>query len=215
MIIAFTGKKGTGKTTAASILIDKGFSLVSFAEPLKSLTASFFKLDKELLLDPNTKNKDIFSIDLNIEVLSNLYTEAMLSFKLEEQPIRANFENFIKEHKHGLGTVTSPRQLLQVLGTEFFRALDTDFWLKASNLKRGANVVIDDLRFENEYKYVKNLGGRIIRVDRGTLDTKDEHESESLKGVGHEVLINNNIPIDDYLRKVQQAVDYLVFGLPV
>ena len=68
----------------------------------------------------------------------------------------------------------SPRAAMQKVGTDMFRKhIDPDVWVKAvvkeilSN--PGTNYVITDCRFENEVAAIKELGGKIIYVERGKL----------------------------------------------
>lgn len=42
-IIAFTGGKGTGKSTAANMLITRGFTDIKFADPLKNMLRAMWK----------------------------------------------------------------------------------------------------------------------------------------------------------------------------
>ena len=66
----------------------------------------------------------------------------------------------------------SPRYVMQTLGTEWGREfIDPDLWVRLarreiiSQLERGRNVVVDDLRFENEHKAILDLGGSILRLE--------------------------------------------------
>lgn len=68
----------------------------------------------------------------------------------------------------------SPRQLLQTLGTEWGRAhVAEDVWIRATLheitpwLEAGENVVVTDVRFDNEAAAIRAAGGRVIRVARG------------------------------------------------
>ena len=61
----------------------------------------------------------------------------------------------------------SPRELLQIIGTDCFRNLvDPEFWVKVGirdiNLmtNSGFDVVVSDCRFPNEIEAIKNLGGQ-------------------------------------------------------
>lgn len=52
MLIAFTGKKGHGKDTAAQVLIERGFTQVRFASPLKEMLRTLLRyqgLDEETI----------------------------------------------------------------------------------------------------------------------------------------------------------------------
>ncbi len=48
-IVAFAGTKGSGKTTAAEFLVQRGFQLMSLADPLKDMCSVGFGLSNEQL----------------------------------------------------------------------------------------------------------------------------------------------------------------------
>ena len=89
----------------------------------------------------------------------------------------------------------SPRQALQLIGTDLFRSkFDTNIWIKAmayrleSLTTNDENIVITDCRFQNEVDLVKELGGLLVQVVRHTPEwVKDVQENnvkvEDLKGV--------------------------------
>ena len=81
------------------------------------------------------------------------------------------------------------RQALQLLGTEFGREMvGRNIWLDAMDrrLDRAANrdgmegAVIDDLRFANEYDFLRLRHATIIRINRSGLNPKtlNTHGSE-------------------------------------
>ncbi len=86
----------------------------------------------------------------------------------------------------------SPREILQVVGTDMFRAhICDDFWVKAGlkqirkYLSQGdTNLVVSDTRFPNEVNAVKELGGttiqvrKIQKVKKATGDSTSGHRSE-------------------------------------
>lgn len=60
-------------------------------------------------------------------------------------------------------------------------------------LKRGRNVVIDDVRFPNEAKMIRRLGGELWLVDRPGVVYEGNHASEgALSEVEPDSLINNS-----------------------
>jgi hypothetical protein len=68
----------------------------------------------------------------------------------------------------------SPRQALQRIGTEMFRAyIHPDTWVKSVvriiQANPGVNYVITDCRFENEVTAIKDLGGSIWSIERGIV----------------------------------------------
>lgn len=75
----------------------------------------------------------------------------------------------------------SPRRMMQTLGTEWGRSLHPDFWLLLADVAvRGRSaVVVPDVRFVNEAKWIKKNGGQIWRVLRPNLAAVESHSSES------------------------------------
>lgn len=84
---------------------------------------------------------------------------------------------------------STPRRILQTVGTEVFRKnVDSDFWLHVAH--RYINdivkeehcdfVVVDDVRFDNEAQLiVAAYNGFIYRIQRAdSLSHNDSHESE-------------------------------------
>ena len=91
------------------------------------------------------------------------------------------------------------RVLLQTLGTEWGREIiDQDIWVKAMKhiltdtmFDEYHPIVIDDLRFENEAKMVRELGGEVWEIDRKNFTpANDNHISEAgVENVDRKVLI--------------------------
>jgi len=96
----------------------------------------------------------------------------------------------------------TPRHAMQTLGTEWGRNLIyKDFWVSAWKLQVGkcsTPIVVDDLRYLNEVKSIKDLGGRIILIERAETTVKDMHISElELEKIPYDVKILNNGSIDN------------------
>ena len=77
----------------------------------------------------------------------------------------------------------SPREIMQLLGTEFGRVMIADdIWVTAMKRKiqPGTKVVIDDVRFENEARFIRDSGGSVLEVKRTRIDENaDTHISEA------------------------------------
>ena len=56
------------------------------------------------------------------------------------------------------------REILQWHGTEFRRAQDPDYWTKRMKDALVPNMIIDDMRFKNEAKFIKSHDGILIRI---------------------------------------------------
>ena len=100
----------------------------------------------------------------------------------------------------------TPRSLMQTLGTEWGRRLvHGDLWMNAwlhdVAAVEGA-VVVDDVRFPNEAKLIKAMGGTLWRVYRPGLNSMD-HASERLqRDIVEDMLINNATSIPAMLASV-------------
>jgi nucleoside-triphosphatase THEP1 len=96
-------------------------------------------------------------------------------------------EGDLKEKPHPVLCGKSPRHAMQTLGTDWGRdRIGRDLWVNAGieathrALDQGGSVVIDDCRFENEAKAVRQLGGRVFRIHRPGVGPITAHSSEHL-----------------------------------
>lgn len=138
MIIGLVGFIGSGKGTVGDILEQRGFVKDSFAKPLKDACAVIFGWPREML-EGDTE----------------------VSRKWREEPDAFWSEKFNKEF--------SPRLALQLMGTEAGRnVFHKDIWVTSLlNRANGKDVVVTDVRFKNEIKFIQDNGGIVIRVKRG------------------------------------------------
>lgn len=77
----------------------------------------------------------------------------------------------------------SPRQALQTLGTEWGRALWPDVWIARAlrDARQYPAVVISDCRFRNELAAIREAGGVLVRLTRGSglVGDAGAHASEA------------------------------------
>jgi ribulose bisphosphate carboxylase small subunit len=100
------------------------------------------------------------------------------------------------------------RILLQWWGTEYRRRLfRDDYWLVALSKKieqyqnEDAIVVITDIRFPNEFEYIKSLGGHMVRIARPDLNQSgDAHFSETAldNEENFDTFIDNNGSLEQF-----------------
>jgi hypothetical protein len=113
----------------------------------------------------------------------------------------------------------TPRQVLQVLGTELlqydiqnhipaFKEIGRLIWVK--NFARfyennpGKNLSIADVRFNHEVAAIKQLGGVIIKVVRPGMPDGDFHASEiEIDEMPYDHLIINDGSLEDLYNKVE------------
>jgi ABC-type oligopeptide transport system ATPase subunit len=142
MIVGLVGFIGSGKSTVASGLVrDHGFTEIAFADTLKDVCSLTFDWPRDLLQGD---------------------TAAARKWRETEDKWWAE-----KLARPGF----SPRQAMQILGTEVMRGgFDDNIWILSVERKIASapgNIVVTDCRFPNEFKMVRRLGGVIARVKRG------------------------------------------------
>lgn len=117
------------------------------------------------------------------------------------------------------------RLLLQWWGTEYRRRLfRDDYWLTklSEQLEQYKDqdviVVITDVRFPNEFKFIKSIGGFMVRVSRpGLPNANDAHPSEVALDdeKGFDTFIDNNGTLDQFDSIVRSYVGALNSGARV
>lgn len=133
-----------GKSTLADALIyERGFTRVKMADALKTML-------RALLAYQGLRNE---AIDLRIE-------------------------GFLKAESSPWLNGQTPRHAMQTLGTQWGRdCMGEDFWVEVASSKiypllaAGRPVIIDDIRFENEYHMVRMFSaGFMAKVTRPEMD---------------------------------------------
>ena len=165
-IIGFSGLAGSGKDTAADILIKNSckFRKISFGDAVKDVASVSFGWNRELLQGDT----------------------------VESRQFRETKDDFWSE---ALGKEFTPRLALQLIGTECFRnTIDNAFWVyvvkhRLSNSDYDGTYLITDVRFPNEVKMIHDLGGVVYRVKRGELPAWyiDAQKYNLAKSKGEEV----------------------------
>lgn len=181
MIIGVLGKKRSGKDTFADYVIEnssKNFTKYSFAVPVKEICKTAF-----LLTD----------------------------------------EQVYGEHKEDIDDRwnVTPRLLMQVVGTDLFRELlpkiipefkevSENLWVKHFQFWReqnpDKNVIIPDVRFQNEVDIIKEMGGITIQVESDRVVSSDGHSSENVKFDKITEVIQNNDTLDEYYDTIKSVM---------
>ena len=74
------------------------------------------------------------------------------------------------------------RPLLVCWGTEIRRKINIDHWVQAleqSMVHDNAYYIVTDMRFENEYQWIKDNGGITIYLERNAIAPANEYEKEN------------------------------------
>ena len=150
MKVGLTGKKGSGKSTAAKYLAHQGYARVNFKDALVSEMKQNF---------PGTLEKIIELMDASAYDGLKPWTVDRL---LEEKPplFRSLMQDYGTQVRRG--------------DDEDYWVVK---WLK--NAKHHSLLVVDDVRFINEADAVRGLNGIIVRIVREGQVSNDTHMSET------------------------------------
>jgi hypothetical protein len=214
MILGISGKAGSGKDTVADFILEhEGFIKISLADPIKRFAMDVWDFsEKQMFGDSKYRN-------------------------IPDSRYVTNTNVFL-----------TPRLVLQQIGTECTRYLDSDVWIRYAiriskillEAKPGEFyysqiggleqypqdlgdfpskvkcIVIPDVRFINEVKHIKNVGGKLLRVIRpgaGLEGSFANHQSESemdniQDDIFDKVIINTGT-LDDLKTNVEDFLNTL------
>ena len=123
----------------------------------------------------------------------------------------SHLEGMNKEIETELLCNKTPRFAMQTLGTEWGRKIMGDnIWVnlwstKVSELtSMNQGVVADDVRFLNEAKIIRDMGGVIVRMERPS-STKTNHESED-QNFDADLVIENNDTIEKIFNSIPKIL---------
>lgn len=122
------------------------------------------------------------------------------------------------------GIGRTPRYLAQTLGTEWGRdRVNPDLWIELTfkRIKLFQNVVISDVRFFNEAKWIHNLGGEIFEITRPTIGQNlslsvEKHVSESgIYPAMPNVTYHNDRTIEDMCKFLDKVLFRMQNSVPI
>jgi len=143
------------------------------------------------------------------------FADPIRELLLEINPILANgyhLKTIINEEGWTLAkNKEEVRRLLQELGVGARQVLGDDVWVvaalrKMENFKQ--SYVITDVRFENEAVMVRQLGGKIWRIQRPGIQAVNNHVSElEMDGYKFDRVLRNEGTLEELELLIQTRMD--------
>lgn len=190
-IIAFAGRKQSGKTTCANVVLDFWQKTLP-----KELTAKIYNF------------ADPLKHDICINILGLTYDQcygsdedknSLTDIRWEDLP-GFNSEIHSPVDYDASGRMTA-RQVLQFVGTDIFRKMKHNVWADATiaKIKKESPhlALIADCRFPNEVKAVKDTGGIVIKLTRNPFNSN--HSSETALDIENYNHSNFDIVLTNHL----------------
>jgi len=182
-IIAFAGRKQSGKSTLCTQVVNFIYDLEQLED--QAVIYNFADPLKNLCMDIlGLSFEQCHGTDDQKNELVNCYKD---------------------------GNQMTARQVLQTVGTEFFRSIQNNVWADATirRIQQDNPLValIGDCRFPNEVEAVKKAGGTVIKLTRNLYNS--DHASETALDPEnydpsnfHLVVDNQNMTIEEQWRVV-------------
>ena len=214
MLIGFVGLAGVGKDTAAKILSEmSGIPLIAFAKPLHNAALHVFGADA--LGCENKEREYPFTHEVfehfytwHIGFLQSVNTKyAIIHGDNLTLPSKRFYDIFANQ------TTLSPRRLMQLYGTEYWRAERPTLFVDLVRDNVG-DAIVTDVRFENEAAICDVL----IVIRRDGITPVAGHSSEAFAALfdgqpecltfnmdceNPTVIIDNNGTIEDLKQKLK------------
>lgn len=177
MIIAFAGRKQSGKTTSAQFVANEfigGLSgtakIYNFADPLKT--------------------------DICMNVLGLTFEQCYGTDKQKNELVNCYWDN----------KQLTAREVMQLVGTDMFRKLQNNVWADATVIKINKEkpdlALIADCRFPNEVDVVKRAGGIVIKLNRNPFNS--DHDSETALDYNRYDYTNFDLVLDNQYMSVNE-----------
>lgn len=233
-VIAISGWKGSGKDTVGDILVKtKGFTRVAFADSMKDMVASEYKIPRHYLDDLKLKEAPLEQYpviprdDFGLNLAKMLYRE----FRTIEGYIPSDF--YIDPSGAFLGVIGrnitqlywTPRALCILKGSSN-GAVTSDYWtqkvistiLSANSTYRMFGeysldnldkFVITDLRYNSEVKQLRQAFGKdliLVRVNRFDSTYSTDSSERDLDNYKFDVVIDNKTTLEDLEQQVEKLV---------
>lgn len=166
MLIGISGKIKSGKDECGNILLkefqkrNKSAKIVKIADAVKDIACIITGLTREQIEDRTIKEKPLGP-------LWNYWSYENKIFLTKEEAInilaKTDTLQSIKQIE------LTPRKLLTLIGTSCGRKIiHPNIWINSTfkNYTKEQDWIITDVRFPNEVKKIKELGGHVINISR-------------------------------------------------
>lgn len=183
MLIAFSGLKGSGKDTAAKVLVEEyGFTKVAFADAVREMA---------LVIDPWIP---AMSGGYNLLPLSELINDAGWDWAKRNVPE-------VRRLLQVIGTEAGRMVLGENVWVDLLAKRFPDI------ADENSRYVVTDCRFDNEVEFVRSNSGSVIWIERPGL-VSDGHASESthIKDLATVVLHN-----DETVSELEEDIRMMLF----
>lgn len=187
--LAVSGKANAGKNTVAEMLV-------------------------QCLKQENSKDKIVALADPMKHIVKTMCPEAKIECLWGPSSLRA--EIISEKYRDAAGNLLTYRQALLDIGA-YGRKYNNNIWLNClvEDAKQSTDVgtyIVSDVRFLNEFYYLKQAGFitiRVLRNDSAHINDVSEYEQEKIQDSEFHYVIHNNGSLDDLDQEIKMLVHKL------
>ena len=169
MIVAISGKIGSGKSTVGEIFEKNGFELDSFAKSVKDICSTLFGYDRNIIEGSTPEDRKWR------ETIDKKHTNLI-------------GKDFTPRDAMVLVGTEFGRNMIH-----------PNIWIETlfNRYDKNKDLLITDLRFPNEYDEIKKRGGIVIRINRFYKNNSDHISECALDNHNFDYVIDNNSTLYD------------------
>lgn len=195
IVIGLSGYAGTGKDTAADIIVRilaPNVRRTAFADAVRAELAQAFHVDVGLFLRRDLKTAPLHELRPN-RCSDPAFRLHLLRSRLPNDPL-------------------SPRHVLQQWGDDYRRTQDPCYWVsqvseKFRAMPAGVAAVITDVRYPNEASWLHSVGGYLVRITRaGTAPALGHRSDLGVDLLQHDHVIANDGTVEDLETELSDAL---------
>jgi hypothetical protein len=248
-ILGFAGKKQSGKNTACNYIVALKLAELGISKNTRLTERGIIEVTdvfgetisgKEWFSFTN-KNLNVYKLfddslgkfvkiygladtlkDLCVNTLGLKYNQAYGTDEEKNSSTDIEWGSLPSPNKNIKSKKMTAREVLQYIGTDVFRKLDPDVWIKSLLRKiekdKPEVALICDVRFKNEISCLQKKGGFILGLTRDKYNKVDQHSSEKEIEEGFSlcdsIIDNKDMDIKEQLKMIHNAIKHLPNVIP-
>lgn len=229
-LIGIVGKARSGKSVFGEMLeaelwqfpadSHENFTCYALASPIKNIINDIFNWD-EKHSEGYLKEVDVSIIMPTPEQFEAALKFYLLDFKNHEKVLFKNlfFAKIIDKYTDAdaIWGIISSRRAYQIFGTDIARTVRDTIWIDQAKarLDKGKRLILTDVRFENEAKWVREQGGTLIHIERDAAIAVSKHSSEDgVHILEDDIIISNNGTLEKlewYAKRIAKEIIGVIY----
>jgi hypothetical protein len=237
LILGISGRKQSGKTTTGNFILSLYLSKLQFSDKI------YIDDDGQPVVSDilgNSAYSGVFDFNNLPQDDDTRYLVSKLNSQIKiynfadilKTDICINILGLTKEQCYGSddqkneltdmfweGKQLSCRDVMQVVGTDIFRKLDPNVWVRSTIskiMKESPELaIVTDCRFPNEIEAIKNVGGKVLRLTRNPFNSdhlsecvldKDKYDWSNFDFI----IDNDKMPLYDQLVETKKLLEQIL-----